>query len=601
MTPADRSAVSEAALFELPARRGGDKLMSLGKAVSRFVRPGMVLHLCWSDARPNAAVMEIVRQYRDRKPGFTVSSVGLANNQAALVAAGVADRLTTAYAGESYPAGWVNALFKRAIDQGRVEIENWSQWTIVQRLMAGAQGLPFAVTRSLAGSELGSALEGTGMARLDNPFGPGAATVVAPLIPDIAILQGLAADEEGNVLMSPPFGESAWGALAAREGVIACVERIVSATDIRAHNSLVRIPGHIVKAVCEVPFGSHPYGSFSGSVPQVLPYVEDAAFIDMTERACRSDEEMGKWLDEWVSGVPDHAAYLEKLGSERLAELRAAADPERWRSEDISVRLGAAAFTPEEWMIVVAARRLAGRVLDAGHEVVLAGIGASNIASWLAEHKLREAGEPVRLISEIGIYGYVPRPGEPFVFSNRNIATASMLTDVSVTLGTLVSGRHNRCLGAIGAATVDAEGNIATVYGQDGGFIVGSGGANDIASAAAELIITTRHGRRRLVEKAAHVTSPGHAVRTIVTDRAVLQRAGPDQPFAIVAVLPREGETVARAVAAAKEGCSWPLAEAGAVAAEPAPDAHELELVRRFDPQGIFRGCKASSERMESK
>ena len=94
-----------------------------------------------------------------------------------------------------------------------------------------------------------------------------------------------------------------------------------------------------------------------------------------------------------------------------------------------------------EAMIVISARRIAGAGPRGGFETVLAGIGASNVACWLAERMLTEEGADVALISEIGIYGYAPRPGEPFVFSNRNIATARQLADVSVTLGHAGLGR----------------------------------------------------------------------------------------------------------------------------------------------------------------
>jgi hypothetical protein len=35
---------------------------------------------------------------------------------------------------------------------------------------------------------------------------------------------------------------------------------------IRAHNTLARIPGHVVRAVCEAPYGAHPYGFNTGAI-----------------------------------------------------------------------------------------------------------------------------------------------------------------------------------------------------------------------------------------------------------------------------------------------------------------------------------------------
>ncbi|MBS0320575.1 MAG: glutaconate CoA-transferase [Proteobacteria bacterium] len=582
-----------AASFDPPAHYGRSKRMSLHDAIAAYVRPRMALHVCWSDARPNAALLELVRQFRDRQPAFTLSCVGLANSQVAVAAAGIVRRIVTAYAGESYPAGAVNPLFKRLIDSGALEIENWTQATLVTRLMAGALGLPFMPTRSLRDSALAREHAGARFGHVMDPFGSAEAVgVVSALVPDLAFVQGIAADDSGNVLMAAPFGEAAWGAFAAKDGVIACVEQIVDAREIRACNQLVKIPGHVVRAVCHVPFGSHPYGSYAGAEDHPGNYVEDAAFIADTAQACRDPQAFAAWLERWVYGVADHDAYLAQLGAGRLATLRAAARQDHWRSEVPAIAQAAsdAPATAEETMIVVAARRMASIVRANGYQVLLAGIGASNLAAWLAEAALTADAVPLALLSEIGIYGCTPRPGEPFVFSNRNLGTARALTDVTTTLGTLVAGRHNRCLGALGAALVDAEGNLGTTYDNDGGFIVGSGGANDIASAAREVIVTVRHGPRRLVQTVAHVTSPGHAVRTIVTTRGVLVRGDAGAPFVLASVMPRAGESAADAIRAAVAGCGWALRVADDVAVEPPPTDAELRRLRWFDPQRHFLG-----------
>ena len=211
--------------------------------------------------------------------------------QAALVAAGIVRRLITAYAGESYPAGGVNPVFQqRDRFSGDVEIENWSQWTFVQRLMAGALGLPFLPTRSLAGSGLAEQQpRARAMPRSTIPSAAGSIGVVAPLVPDLAILQGLAADAFGNVVMSPPYGESHWGALAARDGVIACVERIVPTDAIRAaghagaHTRPCRARPSAWCRSARIPMA--PSRRPRLDVPS---YVEDDAFIAEVARACRT-------------------------------------------------------------------------------------------------------------------------------------------------------------------------------------------------------------------------------------------------------------------------------------------------------------------------
>lgn len=591
---------SAVAAFDRPSRQGPSKILPLDEAIRRHVRPGMGLHLCWSDARPNAAVLEIVRQFTGTTPKFTLSSVGIASTQVALIAAGLVHRLITAYAGESYPAGAPNPLVQRAIASGAVEIENWSQWTIVARLMAGALGVPFMPTRSLHGSGMATEHQGAGFAMAPNPFGTHEdVPVVAALTPDLAILQGVAADPWGNVVMAAPYGESHWGALAARDGVIACVEKIVSTAEIRDYPGLVRIPGHAVAAVCHVPFGSHPYGAFNPGFPGVRAYSEDAAFIAECARACRTDAAFQDWLQDWVHAPASHDGYLAKLGEDRIQGLHVAAEPGHWRRQANPGWLRAprdGAWTREEAMIVCSAQWIVARVQAGALRTVLAGIGASSLAAWLANDLLLEAGIDAPLLSEIGIYGYLPQPGEPFVFSKANTGTARMLTDVSATLGAMVAGAHARCLGAVGAALLGRNGDIGSTYGEDGGFIVGSGGANDIASAAAEIIVTVRHDTKRLVERVGYVTSPGHAVRTVVTTQGVLARKSAMDPFRLVSVLGRPGETLQDAVAAAVAGCGWALDVAPDVGFEPDPDPILLDRLRMLDPDRVFLRGAANKE-----
>lgn len=591
--------VAEAiAAFENPVEQGTSKLTSLADAIRRHVEPSMALHLCWSDARPNAALLEIVRQFAGTKPGFTLSSVGIANSQVAIIAAGLVSRLVTAYAGESYPAGAPNPLMQRALSSSAVAIENWSQWTIVARLMAGALGLPFMPTQSLRGSSMADEHMGRDFGTVRSPFGAGEdVPVVAALTPDLALLQGVAADAWGNVVMAAPYGELHWGALAAQRGVIACVEHVVSTAEIRRHPGLVKVPGHAVLAVCHVPFGSHPYGSFNPGLSGLNQYSEDSTFIAECARACRTDAAFDAWLQEWVHGPGSHEGYLAKLGDARLRALREAAEPSHWRKRAEPGWLRppeGGGWTREEAMIVASARRIAARVRVAGHRTVLAGIGASSLAAWLADDLLRAEGVEAPLLSEIGIYGYAPQPGEPFVFSKANTGTARMLTDVTATLGAMVAGSQGRCLGAIGAALLGRNGDIGSTYDEDGGFIVGSGGANDIASTASEVLVTIRHDKKRLLEKVGYVTSPGHAVRTVVTTRGVLERRAADEPFRLVSVLGRAGEQLEDAVAAAVDGCGWTLDVDPGVCLELDPSAEELDRLRMLDPQRVFLRGRAA-------
>ena len=57
-----------------------------------------------------------------------------------------------------------------------------------------------------------------------------------------------------------------------------------------------------------------------------------------------------------------------------------------------------------------------------------------------------------------------------------------------------------------------------------GRFLVGSGGANDVASRATACVVITLARPERLPETAGYVTSPGNRVVSVVTDKGVLRR-----------------------------------------------------------------------------
>ncbi|HVV24428.1 MAG TPA: CoA-transferase [Pseudonocardiaceae bacterium] len=545
-------------------------VMALRDAITRFTRPGMAIHLAYGGGRPNAAVAELVRRYRGTSPGFTVSAHGFVNTQHALVAAGLVDRLVVAFAGENFPAPRPNAALQRAVRDKSVRVSNWSLWTLTARLMAGALGVDFFPVRSLAGSGIAAEHDGVDYQRV------GATGTVSAYRPDLVLVQGIAADADGNVILPPPYGEGAWGALAARDGVIACVERVVDPDVIRAHNALPAIPAHVVRAVCEVPFGSHPYGMDVAGQAGVPGYGEDERFMAELRRAAKAPETFDAWIAEWLTGPADHDEFLRLLGADRLDALRADATP------PAVARTGPP--SDDERMTLAAVRVIRDRVADAGHDIVLSGIGFAHLAAWTAVRALQERGSRVQLAAELGMSGFRPRPGDPYLFARQNLPTCLRLTDVLTVLGRDVSGPGTSCLGVLGAGQIDRHGNINSTWSPAGDYLVGSGGANDVASAAEEVVVVVKHGRERLVEQVGYVTAPGDRVSTVVTSRAVLRRS--DHGFAVQRYL-GDGDP-ADAVRRVRAETGWDVAVDRTVTQEPDPSADDLALLRGFDPAGVF-------------
>jgi len=102
--------------------------------------------------------------------------------------------------------------------------------------------------------------------------------------------------------------------------VIAVVEEIVPTSVIRADPNRTIIPGLIVNAVVCEPLGAHP-SYVQGS------YDRDNAFYREWDTISRDAAATEAWLQEWVYGVPDRAAYVAKFGADYFKRLTPTSAP----------------------------------------------------------------------------------------------------------------------------------------------------------------------------------------------------------------------------------------------------------------------------------
>jgi acyl CoA:acetate/3-ketoacid CoA transferase alpha subunit/acyl CoA:acetate/3-ketoacid CoA transferase beta subunit len=505
---------------------------------------------------------------------LSLSSLG-----ALFLRGGLVRKVITGYSGDTFPNFTPNPWFARAYESGEVEVEHWSFLAFAQRLEAAARGLAAVTTRSIEGSSM---VDNEAYARVDTRFG--SVGLLAPLAPDVALLHAPLADRDGNVALHPPLLEGVWGALAARRGAIVTVERIVD--DLRPWSHLVRIPGHRVLAVVETPMGAHPGGLFTGELP-VDSYGEDYEFWVEARAATRADDyDYDNWIRTWILDIEDQQQWLDQLGSERIAHLRAKAEPESWRVEQIDHPPDLEApINAWERAAVWGARHLADRVAARAADAVLAGAGVANLAAWLGVQLARARGCDVQLTAEIGLWGYDATPADPFVLNHRNFPTATMLSDAQTVLGALVGGPGTTTIGCLGGAQIDKNGNVNSTWIPPKPFLVGSGGGNDVASAAAECVVVATLSPTRTPPRCAYVTSPGRAVRALVTDLGTLEKRGEEL---VLTAVPEGSQSLGDRVAAARAACGWDLAVGETIGELLAPTAEEVAQLRRWDPRGWF-------------
>jgi hypothetical protein len=116
-------------------------------------------------------------------------------------------------------------------------------------------------------------------------------------------------------------------------------------------------------------------------------------------------------------------------------------------------------------------------------------------------------------------------------------------------------------------------------------LLTGSGGANDVASGAAEVLVTVPHQPRRLVEQVEFITSPGSRVRNIVTDRVVMTRV--DDEFTVSSIFSPQEDDGEDAGMEKPDDFGWHGENGDAETMAP-PTSDELDLLRLFDPDGFF-------------
>ena len=575
--------------FQLPVVEGEDKVCSLDEAIRRHVEKGMSIHFA---GRCGALFYQLVREFWGKNPGFTIINNGIAATMLSLIHGRLAKKIIASFVGNGYPSPGPNPIAQKAYLSGEIEFENWTMLTIPQRLLAGAMGWSIIPTNSIVGSSMEEENKES-FTVIDDPFVPGGKIgLMSALRPDIALIHGVAADRCGNIIMTYPLGADVFGAWGAKHGVIISAERIVSTEYIRNHSHLVRIPSYMVKAVCEVPYGAHPAGMPNCGLPEFEHYFDDYKFvIDVTE-ASSDEEKFSEWIKYWILDCKDHKEYLGKLGSDRLLYLKGKAHSDSWKEEAVAM-ISNRDFNKEpnslERMVGTAAQVIYDKFIARGYKTILAGIGLSNLAAWLATYRLKEKGYDVDIMAEIGMFGYLPRASDPSIFSYHSMPTCKILNNIETMLGVFVGGSSNQCLGVLAGGQIDKYGNVNSTKLPGITYLVGSGGANDIANGNKETVTVIRAGKQRLVDKVPYITYSGKNVTTLATDVGVFEKLDNEETFTLTTYIPsRPKQAIKEAIAEIEGKVGWKLKTASNLKEAQPLAREELTLLRLFDPEGFF-------------
>jgi len=304
-----------------------DKLMTLKDAVSRYIKEGSQIALGgFTIARnPMAVAYEIVRQ---RIGGLHVVCHSHGQALDVLIGAGCIKRLEIAYGGNGRYAPTC-IRFKKAVQNGEIQFEDYSNYQMSLRFLAGSLNIPFIPTKSGLGSDIIN-LEAfpeeirkeRKVARrklvvMQNPFeGKGDAVVLLPALnPDVALIHVQYVGEDGTVRIKGLTFADVEQAKSADTVIVTC-EEIVPRSFIRADPDQNSLPPFFVDAIVRVPYGAHPTACYGF-------YDYDPKHLNHYKEVAKTDSLFGQYLEEWVYGLPSHEEYIEKVGSAMLTKIRA--------------------------------------------------------------------------------------------------------------------------------------------------------------------------------------------------------------------------------------------------------------------------------------
>jgi len=250
-------------------------------------------------------------------------------------------------------------------------------------------------------------------------------------------------------------------------------------------------------------------------------------------------------------------------------------------------------YTPSELMAAAGAREIKDR------EVVAVGLGLPVVASFLAK---QTHAPHMTMLFELGVIDPEPVHAGVGLADPRVWYRAKVLSSFVDILGSILhKGRVD--VGFLGGLETDQYGNLNTTLVGDphGEFrhMVGSGGANDIASSAKRNILIMRHDARKLKKTISFVTSPGYVTggdsrakaglsggpSRVITDKAIFGFHPETKQMMVISIHP--GNTIEDVVGTMGFA---PVVPQQVPYTEP-PEKEQLRLIREvIDPRKMYMG-----------
>jgi glutaconate CoA-transferase subunit A len=239
----------------------------------------------------------------------------------------------TSWTGWGEMAGKLDVQSGRRFKQEKLILEEYAHGAMALRFLAGAIGSPFMPYFAPPGSDLYNpdydSLKKAGLRNGSNPriaekkfvpledpfFNEGTVYLLPAVRPELAVIHVSQAGEKGTARWRGISTLDKEMAFASDKVILTC-EEIVSEAELRRQPEANQIPYFVVDCIVQVPYGAYPSGT-----PFYYDY--DAKFIQAMNSASRNPADLKNWLNEWVFEPADWDAFLAKVGTKRLLDLKA--------------------------------------------------------------------------------------------------------------------------------------------------------------------------------------------------------------------------------------------------------------------------------------
>ena len=310
---------------------GTTKIQTLKQAVKAYIKDGDHISIggFTISRNPMACVHEIIRQ-KIKELHVYAHSNGQGIDE--LIGAGTVKRIEIAYSGNGRFAPTC-FCFKRMVEQGKLPVEDYSNYQMSLRFLAGSMGIPFIPTYSSLGTDIIAKwgfdaelrehefkIAKEKIVLLDNPFSKNNSkdqVVLVPAInPDVTIIHAQKADDDGCTRIEGLTFADVEQAKASKHVIVTC-EEIVAQDELKKDPALNQIPSFCVDAVVHVPMGAYPTACFKY-------YDYDPVFLEQYKCIGSDNDKFLKYVKEYIFETENHSEFLKKcIGNERIEDIKA--------------------------------------------------------------------------------------------------------------------------------------------------------------------------------------------------------------------------------------------------------------------------------------